>query len=75
MIGNICCQLENAEPIPAPTYYQQLAQENRTLRAMITELLIKNQNLRWELLAHQPADLREERVETQVSNARPGPPT
>jgi hypothetical protein len=37
-----------------------LAQENRTLRAMITELLIKNQNLRWELLAQRPAGLREE---------------
>ena len=50
--------LENAEPIPAPTDCQQLAQENRTLRGMITELLIKNQNLRWELLAHE--GLREE---------------
>jgi hypothetical protein len=60
MIGNFCCQLENAEPIPAPTDCQQLAQENRTLQGMITELLIKNQNLRWELLARQPAGLREE---------------
>jgi hypothetical protein len=60
MIGNTCCQLENFEPIPAPIDWQQLVQENRTLRAMITELLIKNQNLRWELLAHQPAGLHEE---------------
>jgi hypothetical protein len=52
MIGNICC--------PAPTDCHQLTQENRTLRAMITELLIKNQNLRWELLAQRPAGLREE---------------
>ena len=39
----------NVEPIPAPSDWQQLTQENRTLRAMISELLIKNQNLRWEL--------------------------
>jgi hypothetical protein len=29
---------------------QQLAHENRCLRAIIGELLIKNQHLRWELL-------------------------
>ncbi len=28
---------------------QQLAQENGSLRAIIAELLIKNQKLRWEL--------------------------
>jgi hypothetical protein len=28
---------------------QQLAQENGSLRALIAELLIKNQQLRWEL--------------------------
>ena len=28
---------------------QELAQENRCLRAIIAELLIKNQHLRWEL--------------------------
>jgi hypothetical protein len=62
MIGERYSQLENVEPIPAPSDWQQLAQENRILRAMITELLIKNQNLRWELLAHGsgPAGLREE---------------
>jgi hypothetical protein len=27
---------------------------------MITELLIKNQNLRWELLAHRGEGVREE---------------
>jgi hypothetical protein len=31
---------------------QQLAQENGFLRAIIAELLIKNQNLRWELQGH-----------------------
>jgi hypothetical protein len=32
---------------------QQLAQENGSLRAIIAELLIKNQNLRWELEGHR----------------------
>jgi hypothetical protein len=50
MRGNGYTQLEEVEPIPPPpSDWQQLEQENRTLRAMITELLIKNQNLRWEL--------------------------
>jgi hypothetical protein len=34
---------------------QQLAQENRCLRAIIAELLVKNQNLRWELQRHAQA--------------------
>jgi hypothetical protein len=59
MIGERYSQL-NVEPIPAPSDWQQLVQENRTLRAMITELLIKNQNLRWELLAHRGEGVREE---------------
>jgi hypothetical protein len=32
--------------------WQQLKQENGSLRTIIAELLIKNQNLRWELLGH-----------------------
>jgi hypothetical protein len=32
---------------------QQLAQENGSLRAIIAELLIKNQKLRWELEGHR----------------------
>ncbi len=32
---------------------QQLAQENGSLRTIIAELLIKNQNLRWELQGHE----------------------
>ena len=59
MIGERCSP-PHVESIPAPSDWQQLAQENRTLRAMITELLIKNQNLRWELLAHGCEGLREE---------------
>jgi hypothetical protein len=31
---------------------QELVQENRCLRAIIAELLIKNQHLRWELQRH-----------------------
>ena len=33
---------------------QELAQEIRCLRAIIAELLIKNQHLRWELQRHPP---------------------
>jgi len=58
MIGERYSPLK-LEPIPPPTDCQQLAQENRTLRAMVTDLLIKNQNLRWEL-AHGSEGLREE---------------
>jgi hypothetical protein len=36
--------IQNDEPD-----WQQLAQENGSLRLIIAELLIKNQNLRWEL--------------------------
>jgi hypothetical protein len=32
--------------------WQQVAQENGSLRVIIAELLIKNQNLRWELHGH-----------------------
>jgi hypothetical protein len=31
---------------------QQLTKENGSLRAIIAELLVKNQNLRWELQGH-----------------------
>jgi hypothetical protein len=39
------------EQVNPPSDWQQLAQENGTLRAIVAELLIKNQNLRWELLS------------------------
>jgi hypothetical protein len=32
---------------------QQLAQENHALRAIVAELLIKNQNLRWTILGQE----------------------
>ena len=43
------------EQMTPPLDWQQLAQENGTLRAIVAELLIKNQNLRWELLGRGPA--------------------
>jgi hypothetical protein len=43
-LGNIHIQTQNDEPD-----WQQLAQENGSLRSIIAELLVKNQNLRWEL--------------------------
>jgi hypothetical protein len=46
-LRNAQIQTQNDEPD-----WQQLAQENGSLRAIIAELLIKNQNLRWELQRH-----------------------
>jgi hypothetical protein len=43
------------EQMNPPLDWQQLAQENGTLRAIVAELLIKNQNLRWELLSRGTA--------------------
>ena len=48
MIGNAHIQ-PNSRAVDYQDW-QQLAQENGSLRAIIAELLIKNQNLRWELL-------------------------
>jgi hypothetical protein len=46
-LRNAYIQTQSEEPD-----WQQLAQENGSLRAIIAELLIKNQNLRWELQGH-----------------------
>jgi hypothetical protein len=46
-LRNAYIQTQNEEPD-----MQQLAQENGSLRAIIAELLMKNQNLRWELQGH-----------------------
>jgi hypothetical protein len=43
------CEGRN-ETIDASYDRAQLVQENGCLRAIVTELLIKNQNLRWALL-------------------------
>jgi hypothetical protein len=40
------------EPIDPRSDGQELVQEIRSLRAIIAELLIKNQHLRWELQRH-----------------------
>jgi hypothetical protein len=46
-LRNAHIQIQSEEPD-----WQQLAQENGSLRAIIAELLMKNQNLRWELQGH-----------------------
>jgi hypothetical protein len=59
MIANAQTQRTPCEPMCADLIEtldpqsdgQLLAQENRCLRAIIAELLIKNQHLRWELQA------------------------
>lgn len=43
---------DSVEQFNPPSDWQELAQENGSLRAIIAELLIKNQKLRWELLGH-----------------------
>ena len=48
MTGNAYIQPQSNEPQD----WQLLAQENGSLRAIIGELLIKNQKLRWELQGH-----------------------
>lgn len=52
MIGNAQIQSNSFEQFNLPGDWQQLAQENGSLRSIIAELLIKNQNLRWELMGH-----------------------
>jgi hypothetical protein len=47
--------MNGIEQLNATSDFQQLAQENGSLRMIIAELLIKNQNLRWELLSRGPA--------------------
>jgi hypothetical protein len=46
-LRNVSTQVQSEEPD-----LQQLVQENGSLRAIIAELLLKNQNLRWELEGH-----------------------
>ncbi len=52
MLGNAYIQLNGMEQMSLPPEWQQLAQENGSLRVIIAELLIKNQNLRWQLSGH-----------------------
>ena len=46
----MCANL--VDPMDPRSDGAQLVQENRCLRAIIAELLIKNQHLRWELQRH-----------------------
>ena len=43
---------DSVEQFNLPSDWQELAQENGSLRVIIAELLIKNQKLRWELMGH-----------------------
>jgi hypothetical protein len=43
---------DSVEQFNPPSDWQELAQENGSLRTIIAELLIKNQKLRWELLGN-----------------------
>jgi hypothetical protein len=47
--------MNGVEQMNPPADWQQLAQENGSLRVIIAELLIKNQKLRWELLSRGTA--------------------
>jgi hypothetical protein len=55
-------ELNGVEQMCLPAEWQQLAQENGSLRVIIGELLIKNQKLRWELLGHGRRPVQEPRV-------------
>jgi hypothetical protein len=72
MTGNAYIQPQSDEPQD----WQQLAKENGSLRAIIGELLIKNQKLRWELQghgcwpAHDPKFLRASEGTPLRKNAR-----
>jgi hypothetical protein len=46
--------MNGIEQLNPPLDWQQLAQENGSLRVIIAELLIKNQKLRWELSCRGP---------------------
>ena len=52
MIGNTQTAPTNVEAMNPPADWQQLALENGCLRVIISELLMKNQTLRWALRGH-----------------------
>jgi hypothetical protein len=43
---------DSVEQFNPPSDWQELAQEDGSLRTIIAELLIKNQKLRWQLLGN-----------------------
>ena len=53
---------DSVEQFNPPSDWQELAQENGSLRTIIAELLIKNQKLRWELLGHGCGPVHEPRL-------------
>jgi hypothetical protein len=55
-------KLNFMEQMSLPPEWQQLAQENGSLRTIIGELLIKNQNLRWELSGHECRPVQDPRI-------------
>ena len=59
MLGNVLNSMEQMSLAPE---WQELAQENGSLRAIIVELLIKNQNLRWELSLNGLRPVQDPRV-------------
>jgi hypothetical protein len=59
MLGNV---LDSMEQVSPPQEWQQLAQENGSLRKIIVELLIKNENLRWELSLNGLRPVQDPRV-------------
>jgi hypothetical protein len=62
MLGNAHIELNGMEQMSLPPEWQELAQENGSLRAIIVELLIKNQNLRWELSLNGLRPVQDPRV-------------
>lgn len=62
MIGNASIPINSFEQISSPSDWQQLTQENGSLRAIVAELLIKNQNLRWELSGHRCGPAQDPRL-------------
>ena len=62
MLGNAYVQLNGMEQMSLPPEWQQLAQENGSLRVIIAELLIKNQNLRWQLSGHGCRPVQDPRI-------------
>jgi hypothetical protein len=62
MLGKACIQLNGMEQVSLPPDWQELAQENGSLRVIVAELLIKNQKLRWQLLGHECRPVQDPRI-------------
>jgi hypothetical protein len=62
MLGNAHIPLNDMEQMSLPPEWQELAQENGSLRAIVVELLIKNQNLRWQLSLNGCMPVQDHRI-------------